>query len=46
MQNNSVKIIKVKKCFFSSTNKILIQALDDCEAIFGVVDDNDCLLYK
>ena len=39
MQNNSVKIIKVKKCFFSSTNKILIQALDDCEAGFSVVDD-------
>ena len=46
MQNNSVKIIKVKKCFFSSTNKILIQALDDCEARFSIVDDDDCLLYK
>lgn len=46
MQNNSVKIIKVKKCFFSSTNKILVQALDDCEATFSIVDDDDCLLYK
>ena len=46
MQDNLVKIIKVKKCFFSSTNKILIQALDDCEARFSIVDDDDCLLYK
>jgi hypothetical protein len=46
MQNNSVKIIKVRKCFFSSTNKILIQALDDCEAGFSIVDDYNRSLYR
>lgn len=45
MKNNLVKIIKVRKCFFSSKNKILIQALDDCETTFGITNDYGNVLY-
>lgn len=46
MKNNLVKIIKVRKCFFSSKNRILIQALDDCETRVSTVDDYGNFLYR
>lgn len=46
MKNNLVKIIKVRKWFFSSKNKILIQALEDCEIKVSTIDDYGNFLYR